>query len=607
MKSTLFLTLVQIILFFTAYAADDKNEIQANLKSVTVYRSGAEMMHTASTVLKQGNSELIIDNISNIVDVNSIQIKAPSTVTILSIEFSNNYLLQGEKTQRMQLLQDSLQRVQDEINHINVSVSNTTELIDVLKNNRSIKGEQNGLSVAELSKLMDYYKTKLLELQNDILELNEKKKKANERVEKLQKQIDEEQKKNVSTAGRLTLQLSVAVAGKADFTVSYISKNAYWLPFYDVRVENIKNPLKLLYKAKIVQTTGIDWKQVKLSLSTSTPSQWGNAPLLQSWFLGYVDPYAALDKNLQPSLRGKAAGVQLRGISSLNDVVVVGYGTEKSESANNYTPPPKPVYVVNGNIMSEEEFQKIDPNAIKKIEKLKPNAASALYGSMAAGGATVVELKDGLQDYISVTDNTLNVVFDTDTPYDVPTNGKEQTATLQALDVATLYQHYAIPKLDEDAYLIAEVPDWEKLNLLPGEANIIFEGTYVGKSFIDPKATADTLNLTVGHDKRVVIKREKLVDFSSVKFLGSNKLQKFGYEITIKNNKNETVNLLLKDQYPLSTNKDIEVELLETSDAELNKDIGVLNWKITLAPGETKKIRFTYSVKYPKDKTLNLN
>src|SRR6185369_13219002 len=111
-----------------------------------------------------------------------------------------------------------------------------------------------------------------------------------------------------------------------------------------------------------------------------------------------------------------------------------------------------------------------------------------------------------------------------------------------------------------------------------------------------------TLNLTLGHDKRVVIKREKLTDFSSVKFLGTNKLQKFTYEITVKNNKNEQVDLLLKDQYPLSTNKDIEVELLETSNAEINKDLGVLNWKVSLAPNETKKLRFEYSIKYPKDK-----
>jgi hypothetical protein len=566
------------------------------------------MLHTVIATIKQGNSELIVDNLSNNIDVNSIQIKAPGAVTILGIEFSNNYIVHEEKTSRMQMFEDSLQHVQDNISKISLSVNNTTELLEVLKANRDIKGEQDGLSVTELAKLMDYYQTKSLELQNSVAQLVEKKKKATELADKIQKQITEEQKKNISTAGRLTLQLSAAMTTKADLSISYISRNAYWMPFYDVRVENIKSPAKLLYKAKIVQTTGIDWKQIKLSLSTSVPAQKGNAPILQSWFLGYIDPHAArLNDLASNTLQGRVSGVQIRGVSSLNEVVVVGYGTgSEGSSSNNYVTP-EPVYVVNGNIISKEEFAQINPNAIKKIDVLKGKAASAIYGSRAEGGATVVELKDGLEDYVSIANNALNVNFDIDMPYDVPTNGKEQTAILQIADMNTLYQHYTVPKLDVDAYLLAQVPDWEKLNLLPGEANIILEGTYVGKTMIDPNATADTLNLTLGHDKRVVIKREKLADFSSVKFLGSNKLQKFTYEITVKNNKNETVDVLLKDQYPLTTNKDIEVELTESANAEINKDLGVLNWKLSLAPNETKKIRFSYNIKYPKDKTINLN
>lgn len=606
MNSKLILTIAISFSFLFGSAKDDKNQLQANLKFVTVYRSGAEMMHTVSATLKQGNNELIIDNLSNNIDINSLQIKAPAAVTILGMEFSSNYIVNEEKTPRMQLLEDSLQRVQDNIGKIDLSVNNNNELLEILKANQNIKGEQTGLSVTELTKLMDYYQAKSLELQNNVAQLTEKKKKATELAGKIQKQITEEQKKNVSTAGRLTLQINAAIATKADFGISYIARNAYWTPFYDVRVENTKSAAKLLYKAKIVQTTGIDWKQVKLSLSTSVPNQKGNAPVLQSWFLGYVDPYA-INNKLINSLQGRVAGVTVRGASSLDEVVVVGYSTSNAgETDKNYVVP-EPVYVVNGNVISKEEFASINPNAIKKMEVLKAKAATAIYGSRAEGGATIVELKEGLEEYVSVANNALNVNFDIDMPYDVPTNGKEQTATLQNAEMNTLYQHYAVPKLDADAYLLAQIPDWEKLNLLPGEANIILEGTYVGKTFIDPNATTDTLNLTLGHDKRVVIKREKLTDFSSVKFLGSNKLQQFTYEITIKNNKNETVDVLLKDQYPLTTNKDIEVELVDAASAEVNKDLGVLNWKLSLAPNETQKIRFSYSIKYPKDKTINLN
>jgi uncharacterized protein (TIGR02231 family) len=257
--------------------------------------------------------------------------------------------------------------------------------------------------------------------------------------------------------------------------------------------------------------------------------------------------------------------------------------------------------------MSADNFSKLDPNSIKTIETLQGAQATSIYGSRGANGAIIVTLKNGLDDYVSVTDNELNVTFDIDLLYDVPTNGKEQTATLKEYSVNALYKYYAVPKLDKDAYLLAEVPEWENLNLLPGDVNIIFEGTYVGKSFIDPASTLDTLNLTLGRDKRVVIKKEKLIDYSSTKFLGSNKLQQFAYELTVKNNKKDTIHMMLKDQYPLTTNKEIEVELLDDGGASVNSEIGVLTWKLQLAPGEVKKLRFSYNVKYPKDKVLNLN
>jgi uncharacterized protein (TIGR02231 family) len=226
------------------------------------------------------------------------------------------------------------------------------------------------------------------------------------------------------------------------------------------------------------------------------------------------------------------------------------------------------------------------------------------YGASRKREIVADDKKEDLGDYVSVKDNAMNVTFDIDLPYDVPSNGKEQNVVLKEYTVPCGYKYYSVPRLDKDAYLLGEVPDWEKLNLLPGEANIIFEGTYVGKSSIDPGSTQDTLNLTLGRDKRVVVKREKVVDYSSVKFLGSNKRQVFTYEITVKNNKKEKIQLLLKDQYPISSSKDIEEELLESGGSEVNKDTGVLTWKLQLAPGETKKFRISYSIKYPKDKIV---
>lgn len=597
--------LAAMLLAATVTQAHDGNRStsKASLSTVIIYRQGAEMNHLAKTDLAKGNNELVIENISNAVDINSVQVNCNANVTVMGVEFSTDFLQDETKSATQKMLEDSVGKVNDVIEKNKTSIGILNELLAVLKANKEIKGTQTGLSVTELMKLMDYYKGKSTELQNELAALAQKQKKLAELSDKLNGQIAEEQKKNAKTFGKLVLQLNCAIAGKYDFNISYITPNAHWSAFYDLRADNVLSPLKLIYRAKIFQTTGIDWKQVKLSLSTSVPSQTGNAPVFNTWFLSYINPVRYYEKQMAAQnqiqslqrdsngpdgyLAGAVSGIRIRGAASLN--------------SNN-----QPLYIVNGVEMPAGEYVKLDPNTIKDMNVIKEDAVS-IYGSRAANGAIIVTLKDGFDDYVSVADKELNVTFDIDLSYDVPTNGKAQTAVLKEYEVPASYKFYSAPKLDKDVFFLAEIADWEKLNLLPGEANIIFENTYIGKSFIDPSSTQDTLNLTMGRDKRVVVKKEKLMDYSSVKFLGSNKKQTFAYEITVKNNKKDAIDILLKDQYPISQNKEVEVELLEKSDALDNADIGVLTWKLKLAPGETKKMKISYSVKYPKDKTLNLN
>jgi TonB-dependent SusC/RagA subfamily outer membrane receptor len=599
-----FFSAIFLLAAITVHANDGgRSTTKANLSAVTIFRQGAEMNHLAKADLAKGNNELVIENISNAVDINSVQVNCSGNVTVMGVEFSTDFLQEETKSSLQKMLEDSVARVNDVIEKNKTSIGILNEMLTVLKANKEIKGTQTGLSVAELMKLMDYYKSKSTELQNELAALSQKQKKLTELTDKLNEQIAQEQKKNAKTFGKLVLQLNCAIAGKYDFNISYITPNAYWTAFYDLRADNIMSPLKLIYRAKIFQTTGIDWKQVKLSLSTSYPAQSGNAPIFSTWFLSYINPVRFYEKQMMAANTIQSFDKD----ESLKEVVVTAGTAVRIRGAASINSDMKPLYIVNGTEMPFGEFSKINSGTVKSVEVLKDEQATNLYGSRGANGVIIVTFKDGLDDYISVSDKELNVTFDIDLPYDVPTNGKAQTAVLKEIEVPASYKFYSAPKLDKDVFLLAEIADWEKLNLLPGEANIIFENTYIGKSFIDPSSTQDTLNLTMGRDKRVVVKREKLTDFSSVKFLGTNKKQIFTYEITVKNNKKDAIDILVKDQYPISQNKEVEVELLETGGALDNTDVGVLTWKLKLAPGETKKMKISYSVKYPKDKVLNLN
>jgi len=213
-----------------------------------------------------------------------------------------------------------------------------------------------------------------------------------------------------------------------------------------------------------------------------------------------------------------------------------------------------------------------------------------------------------MEDYIQQSDDHLNTQYEIEIPYTIPGNGKGQTIDLQTKETNAKYKYYCAPKLNSETFLLADIEDWEKLALLSAYANITYDGTYLGQTFINAGSTEKVLTLTLGTEPRVSVKREKLVDYSSIKVLGSDTKVLLTYRITVKNNQTKKINFVLKEQYPISKLKEIEVELLpETTTPTFNKqDIGVLTWEMELNAGETKTFTVSYSVKYPKDKNINL-
>jgi hypothetical protein len=577
--------------------------VSSTLRSVMVYRSGAEMVHSARARLEQGNNELIIDDVSTTLEQASIRVSCTGNVTIMSVTFSKDYLQPETASPFVKRLQDSIEVLTREQERLNILTKSDEQALELLNSNKNIGGSQNGVSASELAKMMDYYRQQQVLLRTELGGYADKAGRLRTIRENLERQIKEEENKNSKTTGRIRLQVLSPLAGTYDFTVSYLTTAAHWEPAYELKVTGSSDPLELLYKARLVQSSGIDWKHVKLSLSTSLPSQGGNAPVLKARFLRFAEAVVTVGygtMNVANTLAGKTPGVVVNpGYLSERKVVLIG--TASADSLG------QPLYIVDGAEMSGDDYLKLDPKMIGDIQVIKGDQAMNLYGSRAASGVVVVTLKNELGDYVGIKDNQLDVVFDIDIPYDIPSNGKEQGVELKEYKLPCTYQYYAAPVADKEAYMLGQMQGWEKLNLLPGEASIMVDGTYIGKSFIDPGSTQDTLNLTLGQDKRIVVKREKVKDFSSVKFLGSTKKEVFTYEITVRNNKKEKVQMLLKDQYPISTDKDIEDELLESSGAIVNNDTGVLTWRVELAPGESRQYRISYSIKYPKDKTLSSN
>jgi uncharacterized protein (TIGR02231 family) len=208
-------------------------------------------------------------------------------------------------------------------------------------------------------------------------------------------------------------------------------------------------------------------------------------------------------------------------------------------------------------------------------------------------------------DYVSTIQTSLNTEFDISLPYTVSSSNKPTLVDIRNHELKADYQYAVAPKLDGDAFLLARVTGWEEFSLLPGEANVFFEGTFVAKSFIDPNNIRDTLSVSLGRDKRIVVKREKLKDLTTRKSIGANQRETYAYEISVRNTKTEAIKITVEDQLPVSQNSQIEITATDVANAKYNKDTGKIVWEMSLQPNETKKVVYKFEVKYPKDKIIS--
>ena len=545
------------LLFYTilSVSAQDTKTTNAELKEVTVFFNGAELTHETKVSLQKGSNEIKISDLSPILDKNSVKIKTSSGVLVSSFEFSTDYITEKiVNNEEIKKLEDNISNYKKQLSQININLKVNKELLSMLGKaiSNSVESSEHALNINDLKQSLDYYKSKSLATEELIYNDSEEKKRLEENINNLQSQLNQESKKNDKLSGILTINLMAANTGNCDMTISYYTSAARWIPYYDVNVQSIKNPINIISKAKIAQTSGIEWNNIKLSLSTSTPNFGKVAPLFQTWFLRFVQYYHSPNQ----------ANILMQNSYSRK--------TEAREMA-------EVVYA---------EYKEYDEEDMEKSENIT------------------------LDYYIQPIYNQINTVYDINLPYTISSNGKDLNIELQSQEINAKFKYYSVPKLDNETYLIGEITDWQKLNLLSGDANITYDGTYVGKTYIDASSTLENLTLTLGADKRIPVKREKLKEYSSTpKIIGSDTKQTFAYQLTVRNNQNVPVNMVLKDQYPISTQKEIEVELLTditTKPTFNNTDVGVINWEFELQPGEQKVFKIAFSVKYPKGKILNL-
>ncbi len=531
-------TLSIIILVFLSLLvnAEDK-KVKSKIKEVTVFQNGAQIHRTAQTTLKAGHQVIIFSDLSTSIVASSIQVNGKGDFTIMSVTNQINYLKEIKKNKRIAVIQDSIKILNKKLKSEKMIISAYKQEIKLLEANRSLKGTNNNLSINEIKLAADYYRQRFRQIYNDQEKINAKITDYQNNINRLKNALNQlRQRRAPKGIGEIMVEIDAKKSIPASFTLNYLVNNAGWTPLYDIRAIDANKDIELHYRANIFQNTGIDWNNVKLSISTGNPHQNGKIPYMSPWYLSF-------NINRYKTLRGNSFALE----SDMEEI------TEA-------------------------------PTA-KYIQKNMVSASNSA-------------------NYTTVNQGQTNTSFKISLPYTIPSSNKTINVKIQKWTLPADYRYYAVPRLDPDAFLQARITGWEDLNLLPGAVNVFFEGTYVGKSFINPANLQDTMDISLGKDKNIVIERKKSKDKSANGIFGSDKKMNIGWNISVRNNKSSGIHLVIQDQIPLSNKANVEVKLVEKSGAAYNNKNGFLKWDFNLESKKTKKLEFQYQIKYPKNMNI---
>ena len=596
--------------------ADEGQKTPSKVQKVTVFLNGAQVTRTAMVNINAGTSQLVFGGISPGLDAQSIQVHANGAFTILSVKHELDFINEQAKQQQVEEIRAAEKQIRDKITLQNSLTSIYQAEENMMAKNQSVTTETTGLDVTKLKLALDFQTQRLTGLKQKEIAVANQVEALNIELNKSEKQIAEIGRGRTSATSNIIVTVSSKTAFQSQFTINYLVRDASWYPTYDIRAKDVNSPEEIAYKANVSQNSGEDWKNVKLTLSTGNPSVSGNKPELGPEFLNLNMYYAGQAMNvtrITGHITDANDGLPVIGASIHIKGTTIGTVSDVNGNFSLQKP-------INAEILvfSYIGYQNLEQAVTSSTMNVSLSPSNVTFGEVVVTGYSTASsslgystqqkeakhLAESIPIAVTKTENQTNIEFAIDDPYSVPSDGKQYTVAINQVTVNAGYQYAVAPKLSTDVFLTARLTDWNKYNFLSGEANLFFEDTFIGKSLLSTDATKDTLDISLGTDKNIVVTRTSLKDLSARQSLGSNKKETKDWQIEVKNRKGQTVNLLVEDQVPVAQNSAINVETQELSGGKVDANTGKVSWYFALNPDDDKKVELRYQVKYPKDQTV---
>lgn len=529
MRKLGFVLLTMLLVAEYSYATNVT--VPTKIKDVTIYLSGASLSCVADAKIPAGVSTVTLTDLPTAISEESIQLEGVGDFVINNVL----YRVTQDKTPKGDSLTKIKQELEDKIAVLKYTKDVYANEIEILNANREIKGANSNLSTVELDKVLKFYQSEMLKLKENIRKTDKSIAELNTELSRINSELAPYRNR---TKGEVEVTVSSTKAQNIKLGMSYYVNCAYWTPFYEARVEDVNKDISVAYKAKIYQSSGYDWDNVKVTLSTGNPTQNGTVPTLNKWIL----------REHQPQVRYSKANLKMAAAES------VAYDMEMDEAAA---------------------------------------ASKSAMSNVARGIRTTTDEK------------MTTIEFVIDELFSVKSQQNDAMLTINTNNLPAEYVYRCVPKLDRNAYLLAKITDFAKYNFLSGDVTLYLGGKYVGTSYLNIAQTTDTLKLSLGQDKGIMVERTLSDEFNKKSTIGKNYKQTAMWNISVRNNKSTNVKIEILDNLPVSGSSSITVSNMSYDGATLD-DKNIATWNLDLKPSETKNLKLSYTVTYPKTMSLNL-
>lgn len=544
--------------------AQGQRTVDASITGVTVYVDRAAVTRSAEIFLNPGDYDLLLKDLPSSLQDQSLRVggSGSASAKITDIKIEMDYIDTLPKN-RLKELQDQLAVLQAEerVHSDRLSLLNKEkELLNEIKNsvvNQSNNKDVPKPSMDDWTKLFVFYDSNIEKINDEIRTLEKKKNDVASKKNVIQQQINQLSGYSKLTRKKVWVSVSVAKAGNLNLDVSYVLTGAKWYPVYDVRVSPDDKSVDMVYYAMVAQSTGEDWKGVKLSISTARPNISATMPQLSSWYLNVYEYYLsgkADDAKTFAPMAGAGAGVR---------------SFKKSEKSKEQS-------------IDEEEI---------------------------AG-----EVNDLGSESAVVETRSTSVVFNVTKPATIPSDNFDHKVLITTEKLKSDFEYSSVPKLSQLAYLKGKIENTTEVPFLSGNANIFFGNNFVGTSYLNTVIPTETFNVFLGVDDAIKIKREQVRDYKAESGIFSKSTKKtFEYKITIESFKKTEDTITVQDQFPVSQDERIKVETV-IPQFEKDKNIaahpngvmerkgnGVVEWRLRIKPKEKIELRIKYVVEYPRE------